>query len=298
MFEFISLFLNNVLDSIFTKKWKWKNEIEIHFYFTFYSLHSLHSSMLLMHSHSCINIISRQRMSNKKDFRKKISKKMLSNLCTLKGHQDRVWQINWSNTELKLASCSGDKSIRLWKLNSDPKSLNKMEWKCCLNIDDAHKRTVRSVSFSPQSKQLASASFDGNTAIWNLTQDCEEYECAATLEGHENEVKSVAWNTPGTLLATCGRDKSVWIWEVLDGIDFECISVLQEHSQDVKMVTWHPNLDILASASYDDTIKIWKEDDDDWYCAQTLQGHTSTVWCLDFNQNGDKLGILLSCSIN
>jgi WD40 repeat protein len=78
--------------------------------------------------------------------------------------------------------------------------------------------------------------------------------------------------------------------KVIDDSDFECISVLQEHAQDVKMVVWHPTEDILASASYDDTIKIWKEDDDDWYCSDTLLGHTSTVWACDFNPKGDKLG--------
>jgi WD40 repeat protein len=141
---------------------------------------------------------------------------------------------------------------------------------------------------------LACASFDATVSIWESANG--EFDCVATLEGHENEVKCVAWDSRGSMLATCSRDKSVWIWATDADKEFECVSILNGHTQDVKVVRWHPHEPLLVSGSYDDTIRLWHESpsgDDEWECAQTLTGHTSTVWDVAFDASGQRL---VSCS--
>ncbi|WVQ80100.1 hypothetical protein IAT38_002201 [Cryptococcus sp. DSM 104549] len=228
-------------------------------------------------------------------------------LSDLPSHTDPAWCITFNPTRPLLASCSTDRSIRLFSyiLPSAPTSntlpsasSSKPVFSLTKVIETDHKRTVRSIAWSPDGRTLASGSFDSTVGVWEevipITEEEDgaegvfngdddedaddgdkgqekEWECVTTLEGHESECKSVGFSNDGALLASCSRDKSVWVWEVQPDADFECIAVMMEHSQDVKCIAWHPHEEILASASYDSHIHLAFDDpDSDWTIFQKL----------------------------
>ncbi|KAL2436935.1 putative cytosolic iron-sulfur protein assembly protein 1 [Exophiala dermatitidis] len=69
----------------------------------------------------------------------------------------------------------------------------------------------------------------------------EEWHFSTLLTGPDSEIKSIDFSPPhysANLLATCSRDKSVWIWEEVEPEEWETIAVLSEHTGDVKCVSW------------------------------------------------------------
>ncbi|KAF8822476.1 WD domain, G-beta repeat-containing protein [Cardiosporidium cionae] len=244
---------------------------------------------------------------------------MLRRVITFEGHRDRIWCVAWHPILPLLASCSTDKSIRLWDIPSsftttldqpstiEPSCTSKVQ--PCLPIvcsschacfgEDVHSRTIRSIAWSADGRRLAAASFDATISVWMISDTTNTWVCVYKIEGHENEVKSVSWHPSSTLIASSSRDKTVWIHESLktdsqelipeySESEFFCAAVL-----DVKIVRWHPSEDIIVSGSYDDTIRIWGRVEDDWGHLQTLMGHESTVWGISFNKEGTKFA---SCS--
>ena len=59
----------------------------------------------------------------------------LREICTLEGHTDRVWSLAWNPVAggdggpALLASCSGDKTVRIWRQNLATDS-----WECAVYI--------------------------------------------------------------------------------------------------------------------------------------------------------------------
>ncbi|TGO07174.1 hypothetical protein BTUL_0314g00020 [Botrytis tulipae] len=224
-----------------------------------------------------------------------------------------------------IATATSDKSVRVYSLNNftlhstleggHERSVRSAAWKPGVRRDGA--------------LTIATGSFDATMGIWRRKEDAgngngndggegplemeigadgevskgaqlkrggedeedegDDWEFSIVLEGHDSEIKNVAYSPSGQWLASCSRDKTIWIWEEIgeEGEDeFETVAVLQDHKADVKCVCWRKddgNGEVLASGSYDDTILLSREDGEgDWETVATLEGHEGTVWNLDW----------------
>lgn len=248
---------------------------------------------------------------------------MVKLIKSLKAHTDKAWCIDQHATLPLLATASSDKSSKIYKLSKSKNFplIAKLEetHKRSVRAVSFKPPLLSSESDFIDLPAVASGSFDSTISIWGidepeemldneddmdedetesaktarkqrendlLTSPTNEWNLMALIEGHENEIKAVAWNRSGNYLASCSRDKTIWIWETDPETleEFECISVLSDHEHDIKHITWHPELNILASSSYDDTVRLYKQDvdDEDWSCVGVLNDNHGTVWCSAF----------------
>ena len=74
------------------------------------------------------------------------------------------------------------------------------------------------------------------------------------MEGHNNDVNSVAFNPNGTLLASGSRDNTIKLWNLETKTE---IATLEGHNGSVNSVAFNPNKAKLISGSDDGTIKLW-----------------------------------------
>jgi WD40 repeat protein len=208
-----------------------------------------------------------------------------------KAHERSVRSVAWQPTNkgnagvMSIATGSFDATMGIWHRREQFSENGDAVQDGADDADDAEVSEVE-ISGYGQSKPHKRIDESDNDSDASSPED---WEYSIVLEGHDSEIKSVAYSPSAQYLASCSRDKSIWIWEEIgeEGEDeFETVAVLQEHDADVKCVTWRKDDgagEVLASGSYDDTIRLWRGDDEgEWSSVAVLEGHQGTVWSLQW----------------
>jgi WD40 repeat protein len=114
------------------------------------------------------------------------------------GHEKLVYKAAFSPDSARLASCSTDRTVRLWQIGSG---------EC--QVLPGHTDQVYAVAFHPDGTRLATAARDGAVWLWDL----ERGEEVARLSGHAGFVWSLAFSPDGATLASGGADAAVRLWD-------------------------------------------------------------------------------------
>ena len=213
-----------------------------------------------------------------------------------------------------LASCSLDKSIKLWNLDTGVE-LSTM-------TVDSGPYGVRSVSVSPKGDMIAAGC--GNGKIYFM--DAQSGEVKRALSGHSHTVSCLAFKPENPKILVSGSwDKTLKIWDLstaaclstvtVDAGPFGVLSVsfspkedmiaagcgtgkiyfidaqsgevkraLNAHSDWVRAVSWSPCGKWLASGGDDQMVYIWDAQTFEVKCPVT--GHSREVSSLAFSADG------------
>ena len=109
--------------------------------------------------------------------------------------------------------------------------------------------TCRNITFSPDGRRLATASFDQSVKIW----DASNGQLLRTYWGH-NAAARVAFDPDGRYLASADFDGTIQIWNLqADRVE----RTLRGHTGTVSGLSFSPDGRRLASSSWDGTIRLW-----------------------------------------
>ncbi len=76
-----------------------------------------------------------------------------------------------------------------------------------------------------------------------------------TLPGHESDIYAVKFSPDGNLLASCGKDKTIHLYDLREG---KLLRTLKGHSKYVIDIAFSPDGLHLLSASLDEEIRLWE----------------------------------------
>ncbi|MBM4070040.1 MAG: NB-ARC domain protein [Planctomycetes bacterium] len=124
-------------------------------------------------------------------------------------------------------------------------------WKLIGDIKNGHSDTVYGLSFSPDSKKIATCSADKFIKVFEVPSG----KFIKSFEGHTHHVLDVGWQNDGKLLASAGADSTVKVWDYEKG---EQARTINAHQKQVTRLLYIGKTSQFVTCSGDQQIKFFE----------------------------------------
>ncbi|XP_042250162.1 sperm-associated antigen 16 protein [Thunnus maccoyii] len=140
----------------------------------------------------------------------------------------------------KLATTSGDTTVRLWDFSRG----------CCVLTLSGHSQPTWGCSFHSCGHFLASCSADRTAKLWDLNSQ----RCRLTLRRHTASVNSICFLPFSNLLLTCSADKTLALWDARLGV---CTATFHGHQHPCNHATFDLTGEVVASCDSHGLVNLW-----------------------------------------
>jgi len=146
-----------------------------------------------------------------------------------------------------------------------------------------HGDAVNSAAFSPDGKQIVTASADKTAQLWDAATG---QQISEPLRGHESGVVSAAFSLDGQRIVTASADKTARLWDAKTGLPLG--EPIRGHEELLFGAAFSPDGKQVITASLDKTARIWSAETRQPQ-GEPLRGHDRLVSSAAFSPDGKRI---------